>query len=199
MREHRRTGWRTRCQEEAYLNRFAILLTAALVAGCGEQPAENVSYSPSVITKEEPGNKTPRHGDEPKPAARSPRLVPATYFVDAANNGRDIEVIRRNTDPEADIAGRYSKAMVSCGTGCTAFWIIDRRTGAILQVPESSNAGDSVDDIQGRKDSDLVRVIYSSSDNSGATCRAQDFRLTGTVFVKLGELAPLACSSQSGG
>ena len=169
------------------------------MAGCGEHPGENLPYSPSVIAKKEPGNKTFRRGEEPKRIARAPRLVPATYFVDAANSGRDIEVIRRNTDPEADMAGRYSKAIVSCGTGCTSFWIIDRRTGAILEVPESSNAGDSVDDIRGRKDSDVVRVIYSSSDNSGATCRAQDFRLTGTVFVKLGELAPLACSSQSGG
>lgn len=169
------------------------------MAGCGEQPAENLPYSPSVIAKKESGNKTSPQGDEPRRAARAHRLVPATYFVNPANSGKDIDVIRRNTDPEADIAGRYSKAMVSCGTGCTAFWIIDRRTGAILQVPESSNAGDSVDDIQGRKDSDLVRVIYSSSDNSGATCRAQDFRLTGTVFVKMGELAPLACPFQPAG
>jgi hypothetical protein len=113
--------------------------------------------------------------------------------VDPANRGRDVEVIRRNTDPEADIAGRYSQAVVSCGTGCVAFWIIDRRTGAILDVPASSNADDSILAVQARKDSELVRVIYESSADSGTTCRAQDFRLSGALFVNTGELSPVAC------
>jgi hypothetical protein len=154
---------------------------------------QNVFASPAARPGADSGTQASSRDGAPASGAQAPRLVPAKYFVNPANNGRDIEVIRRNTDPVADIAGGYSRAVVSCGTGCTAFWIIDRRTGAIIDAPESSNAADTVLDIQGRTDSNVVRILYDSPDGSGAICRARDFRLSETTLVPLGELSPVAC------
>ena len=174
------------------MSQFAILLTTAILAACGEQPAQ-VPASPAAAPIAGSGARVSSPDRAPDSAARATRLAAAKYFVNPANKGNDIEVIRRNTDPEAHIAGRYSTAIVSCGTGCTAFWIVDRRTGAIIDVPESLDEADTVLDIQGRADSDVVRVFYDRPEGSEAGCRARDFRLSESSLVRLGELSPVPC------
>ena len=133
------------------------------------------------------------------PASKSPhrsRLVPARYFVDPRIPRRSVEAIREVMEPRVTIAGHYSQAIVNCGTGCTVFWIVDRRTGAIVEVPPSSIDTEAVDDVHGRRDSDRVVVIYGPNPALGLTgpCRARSFRLHGTRFTAISGYSPAHCS-----
>jgi hypothetical protein len=119
--------------------------------------------------------------------------MPALFFVDAANKNIDVAVVRENTEPKVTIDGHYSQAIVPCGTNCTAFWIVDGNTGAIIGIPESPAQNDVVYDVQGRRDSNVVKVTYGAGDGSTDACRAQSFRLIGTKLKAMGEPFSAPC------
>lgn len=121
------------------------------------------------------------------------RLVPARYFVDPANRGVDIRSIREHMDRTVTIAGHYSQSVVGCGTECWASWVVDRRTGAIIDVPASSSDVELVYDVRGRRDTNMVEVIYGPRGEATRGCRARTYRLRGTRFTAIGGYSPVRC------
>jgi len=130
-----------------------------------------------------------------KSASHRHGLVPARFFADPANRRFDVRAVRRRTEPAATVAGHYSQAIVNCGIGCTVFWMVDRRTGAIIAVPPGSSDTEAVYDVRGRRDSDRVEVLYGPNPALGLAgeCRARAFRLRGTQFTALGGFSPAPC------
>jgi hypothetical protein len=161
------------------MNRSCLLLSWCALVLCAGQEADRAEANPN----ESPVAKATSH--------RS-RLVPARYFVDPANRHVDIQSIREHTDRTVTISGHYSQSAVGCGTGCMSFWIVDRRTGAIIEAPPSSREIEIVDDVRGRMDSDIVEIIYGRRDGVG-NCRARNYRLRGTRFTVLGGYFPTPC------
>jgi hypothetical protein len=96
-------------------------------------------------------------------------------------------------DPAITLAGHYSQAIVGCGTECWRSWVVDRRTGAIIDVPLSDGEAELIADVRGRRDSDVVEVIYVPRDEATGGCRARNFRLRGTRFTALGGYFPAHC------
>ena len=96
-------------------------------------------------------------------------------------------------DRSVTLAGHYSQSVVGCGTECWRSWVVDRRTGAIIDVPYSDNEAELIDDVRGRRDSDVVEVIYGPSGGTASECRARSFRLRGTRFRALGGYSPVRC------
>jgi hypothetical protein len=154
----------------------ALIACAGLGAGSGEA---NLSQSPSA--------KSSSH--------RSWRLIPARYFVDSANDPRGVHTVGAHMDRDVTLAGHYSQSVVGCGTGCISFWIVDRRTGAILGLPPGSREAEFVYEVRGRRDSDIIQVIFGSSPTHEETahCRARSFRLRGTRFTAMGDFSRARC------
>jgi hypothetical protein len=110
------------------------------------------------------------------------RLAPPIYFVNEANKNLDITIIEEYVDNEITIDGHYSKAIVPCGTGCTAFWIVDRIDGAIIDVPNSENEAEDIYDLRAEKDNDLITIIYGPKDGSPGLCWAKSYKFSKKVF-----------------
>jgi hypothetical protein len=123
------------------------------------------------------------------------RLVPARFFADPANRNLDVRAVREHTERSVTIAGHYSQSIVGCGTGCVSFWIVDRRTGAIIDLPSGARDAEFVYDVRGRRDSDIIRVIFGTNPANDPTgvCRARSFRLRGTRFIAAGGISPARC------
>ena len=136
---------------------------------------------------------------DPSPASKAtshrPRLVPARFFADPANRQAGVRAVREHTERRATIAGRYSQSIISCGLGCLSFWIVDRRTGAIMDLPSGPRGAEYVYEVRGRADSDLIQVIYGSSPSHerDAVCRARSFRLHGTRITAISGFSPARC------
>jgi len=96
-------------------------------------------------------------------------------------------------DRGVTLAGHYSQSVVGCGTECWSNWVVDRRTGAIIGVPDSDSDAELIDDVQGRRDSDVVEMIYAPRGDATGPCRARNFRLRGTRFTALGGYFPVPC------
>jgi len=96
-------------------------------------------------------------------------------------------------DRSVTLAGHYSRSVVPCGTECWSATVVDRRTGAIIDVPESNNQTELIVDVRGRRDSDVVEVIYGRTVERTATCRARSFRLRGTRFTAIGRYSSARC------
>ena len=135
----------------------------------------------------------------PSPASHSgadrSRLAPARFFVDPANRHLDVRAVREHTERRVTLAGHYSRSIVSCGTGCMSLWIVDRRTGAIIDLPAGTRDADFPYNVRGRMDSDIVQVIFGTNpvyDPTGV-CRARSFRLRGTRFIAVGGFSPARC------
>jgi hypothetical protein len=131
--------------------------------------------------------------------ASGPReLVPARYYVNPANRV-DLAVVRENTEPGVTINGHYSLSMVSCGLACMSYWIVDRNTGAVIDVPGRPDKGETGDieiiyDIQSRLDSDAVRIVYGPMDTlSNDSCWSHDFQLGRNTLSSTGASARIAC------
>ena len=175
------------------MKRFYLLMSSCLLAACTGQAAQDDS-DPADQAAGATASNALNQASPSEEASDSRELVPASFFVDPANNYVDIPSIRENTDATATINGHYSQSVVSCGTACVSFWIIDRNTGAIIDVPGGSDDTEMIDWVQGRLDSDVITVIYGSRIDSSAPCRSQDFRLSGNAFSMVGESSPSPCS-----
>src|SRR4051812_18248452 len=112
-----------------------ILLWCALVACAGQEAGS--------------ANANPTPPSASKFASHQSRLVPARYFVNPANRRNSVRVVRLHTDRGVTLAGHYSQSVVGCGTECWANWVIDRWTGAIIDVPYSDNEAELIDDVRG--------------------------------------------------
>lgn len=123
------------------------------------------------------------------------RLVPARYFAHPADRGAGVQAVRENMEPGVTLAGHYSQSVIACGTGCISYWIVDRRTGAIMDLPPGARDAEYVYDVQGRRNSEVVRVIYGSSPTHDldAVCKARSFRLRGTRFTPIGGFSRARC------
>ena len=130
-----------------------------------------------------------------KATAHRSRLVPARYFVDPANRQSGVQAVRQHTEPGVTLAGHYSRSIIACGTGCVSYWIVDRRTGAIMDLPRGARDAEYVYDVRGRRDSEVVRVIYGSNPtyDTDALCKARSFRLRGTRFTPIGGFSRARC------
>jgi hypothetical protein len=170
-------------RKSAQMRRSGLLLSWCVLVACAGQEASSAEAYPG-------------HSPSLKATSHQPRLVPARYFVDPTNRRRSVQAIREVMEPRVTLAGHYSQAIVNCGTGCTIFWIVDRRTGAIIEVPLSSIRTEAVGDVRGRIDSDRVEVVYGPNPALGLTgpCRARSFRLRGIRFTPISRFSPAPCS-----
>jgi hypothetical protein len=153
----------------------ALVACASLGAGSGE-----------AHLRQSPATKSASH-------SRSSRLAPPRYFADAANRHVGVHTVGAHMDRGITLAGHYSQSIVGCGTECWSNWVVDRRTGAIIDVPYSGNEAELIEDVQGRRDSDVVQVIYAPRGEATGPCRARNFRLRGTRFTELGGYFPVRC------
>lgn len=130
-----------------------------------------------------------------KATSHRSRLVPARFFADPANRQFDIQGVRENMERSVTLAGHYSQSVVSCGIGCISFWIVDRRTGAVLDLPRGARDAQYVEDVRGRRESDIIRVIFGSSPTHDrpARCRSRSYRLRDTRFTAIGGFSPVPC------
>jgi hypothetical protein len=158
---------------------YLLLSWCALVAGAGQE-AGSVNANPNQY----PASKSTPHRSG---------LVPARYFVNPANNPLAIQAVREHMDRSVTLAGHYSQSVVGCGTECWRSWVVDRRTGAIIDVPYSDSEGELIADVRGRRESDLVEVIYVPGGEATGACRARNYRLRGTRFAALGGYFPARC------
>ena len=126
-------------------------------------------------------------------AAQRPRLAPPRYFVDGTHDPFAAQAVRAHMDRSVTLAGHYSRSVVPCGTECWSTMVVDRRTGAIIDVPDSNNEAELVVDVRGRRNSDVVEVIYGRAVERIATCRARSFRLRGTRFTPIGGYSSARC------
>jgi hypothetical protein len=164
------------------MKRSCLLLSCALVVCTGL-----AAGSAEADTAPSPASKSASH---------QPRLVPARYFVNAANRRNSVQTVRAHTDRGVTLAGHYSQSIVGCGTGCISFWIVDRRTGATMDLPPGSRDAEFVYDVRGRRDSDIIQVIFGSSpthDELSSHCAARSYRLRGTRFTALGGFSRAPC------
>ena len=153
---------------------FAILMSVA----CGNQREGNFAgraHSPTSGNRAAAG------------------MLPPRYFVNAADKDLAIELIAEKTEPAITIDGHYSRAIVPCGTECTAFWIIDRDTGAVIDVPEMANGQEVPYDLKGNKNSDIVEVTYGSRFGSSDNCVVRTYRLAGVTMTPLTRAVPTSC------
>ena len=144
----------------------------------------------------EAGSAEARLGQSPATRSvshRSSRLVPARYFVEGTNERRDVHTVGAHMDRGVTLAGHYSQSIVGCGTECWSNWVVDRRTGAIIHVPYSGDEAELIEDVQGRRDSDVVEVIYAPRGEATGPCRARNFRLRGNKFTAMGGYFPVPC------
>jgi len=164
------------------MRRSCLLLSWCALVACAGIAAGSAETKP---------DQTPA----PKIRSHRSRLVPARYFADPANRQAGVRAVREHTERRATIAGRYSQSIISCGIGCESFWIVDRRTGAIMDLPPGSRDAEFVYEVRGRADSNVIQVVYGSSPTheSTAVCRARSFRLTGTRFAALSGFSPARC------
>src|SRR4051812_24908111 len=158
-----------------FLSCYALLTCTGLAAGSAET---NPNRSPAS-----------------KSTSHRSGLVPARFFVDPANSPLGVQVVREHTERRVTLAGHYSQSIVGCGTGCVSFWIVDRRTGAIIDLPPGARDAEFVYDVRGRRDSDIIRVIFGTNPANDPTgvCRARSFRLRNTRFIAVGEFSPARC------
>ena len=174
----------------------AFLLSACLLVACSGVDAQG-----NAAPDDQEGAATA--GPELNRVAYSaetsgPReLMPARFFVDPANRS-NLSVVREYTEPTATMNGHYSLAMVSCGTACMSYWIVDRHTGAVIDVPgrsDESGTGDieMIYDVRGRLDSDMIRISYHPMDNPTDSCWSQDFRLSGNTLSPTGGSFRVPC------
>src|SRR6185437_10706561 len=101
------------------MKRSHVLLSWCVLVACAG-PAYASEHNPSAI---------------PHPRAGRSRLVPARYFADRANRQAGVLAVREHTEGGVTLAGHYSRSIIACGTGCISYWIVDRRTGAIMELP----------------------------------------------------------------
>jgi len=141
-------------------------------------------------------NADPNQSPASKHTSHRSRLVPARYFVDPSDNQAGVQAVRVHTEPRVTLAGHYSQAIIACGTGCISFWIVDRRTGAIIDLPPGSRDAEYVYEVRGHRDNDIIQVIFGSSpvhDQMSAHCVARSYRLRGTRFTALGGFSRAPC------
>lgn len=171
--------------------KLLALLFCFIVSACTDSSTNDASIPSDENGVGQFQNDVPAEHSQTGP---NPELKSATYFADPTNRERDIDIIRENTDAEVTINGHYSQAAVPCGTGCISYWIIDRRTGAIMDLPSGLTDTDVIYDVKGQIGSDIVEVTYGPVGLSSDACSVQKFKLTGTTFKGIGEVAPATCS-----
>jgi hypothetical protein len=162
------------------MKRFCLLLSWCALIACAAQGVGSAEAHLSLASKA---------------TSQRPRLVPARYFVDPTNDARGVRIVRAHTDPGVTLAGHYSQSVVACGIGCISFWIVDRRTGAILDLPPGPRDAEYVYEVRGSRDSDIIQVIFGSSPTHEDTahCTARSFRLRGTRFAALSGFSRAPC------
>ena len=119
----------------------------------------------------------------------------ASFFVDGRPNPALLEAIRKGTSPKVDFNGHFSSAEVSCGPGCDSYWFVDRQTGGVIQVPQSSAEDQMIWDLHAQVTSDTIAVIYGPRDGVEGKCLARHFQKIGKSFVPLDEPSLAKCPS----
>ena len=180
------------------LKRAFLLLTTCVLTACASKTAENNAVAADQEAAAAAGNGLNRISEAGE--ASDPRqLVDARFFVNPVNRHVDLTSIRRNTEPEATINRHYSLSIVSCGTPCIVYWIIDRDTGGVIDVPwrtdnEATGYTEMLYGVEGRIDSDIIKVTYGPTDSlSDEGCRSQHFRLSGHSLSPTGGSYPAPC------
>jgi hypothetical protein len=164
------------------MKRSYLLLSWCALVACAGQEAGSANANP---VQSRASKSTPHRS----------RLVPARYFADPANRQAGVQAVREHTEREVTLAGHYSQSIVSCGIGCLSFWIVDRRTGAIMDLPPGPADAEFVYEVRGRRESDIIHVIFGSSPthDAPAHCWARSYRLRGTRFTALGGFSRARC------
>ena len=108
---------------------------------------------------------------------------PALFFVDGQVNGTLLRVIRRATEPRVTFNERFSRAYVPCGPGCDSYWFVDRKTGGVVEVPQSPEPDLMVSDVEACRNSAAIRVTYAKRDGTSGRDIATVFRLRENKFV----------------
>jgi hypothetical protein len=178
------------------VRRSFLLLSSCLLMACvgGNAQGNNIPADQDAATAAR--NELDRLSSSEQTSG-SGELIPARFYVDPANRA-PLAVVREHTEPRVTINGHYSLSMVSCGIACMSYWIVDRNTGAVIDVPARSDSTETeeieiVRDIHGRLDSDVIRITYGSMDSLTDNCRYQDFRLSGHTLLPTGRSSPIAC------
>src|SRR3954466_11676413 len=109
---------------------YLLLSCCALVASASS--AYSNEHNPFPVSRSETG---------------SSRLVSARFFADPANRNLDVRAVREHMERRATLAGHYSQSVVGCGAGCVSFWIVDRRAGAIIDLPLGARDAEFVYDV----------------------------------------------------
>lgn len=82
-----------------------------------------------------------------------------------------------------NFGGHFTHVVVGCGTGCSADWFYDRRTGDRFAGPEATAELTPLL-MSGRADSNLLKVVWESADLDDArTCYLQYFLWTDGRFT----------------
>lgn len=166
----------------------ALLFCLVLSACTNSSPNEASTTSNDSVARLQ--NDAPA---KQSPAEPNPELKPATFFVNPASHDLDVAIVRENTDALVTIDGHYSQAMVPCGPGCLSYWVVDRQTGGIIDLPNGSTDSDVPYDVKGKRGSNIVEVTYGPVGLSGDACTIQKFELNGTKFENIGVVEPAPC------
>ena len=127
-------------------------------------------------------------------SVRKPAFKPARFFVGERDQS-GIDAVRANTSKEV-IAGHYSLAEVSCGTGCMSDYLVDRNTGGVIGLPVT----DGMDEgsmmfwsVHASKTSDVLTIIYGPATGleEDHPCEQRRVRVSGTELIPLGDTKPL--------
>jgi hypothetical protein len=127
-----------------------------------------------------------------EPAA-SPALKRPSFFMEPGYSHALLRGIDMYTGEKIDFDRHISLTFVPCGIGCGSFWLVDRRTGGVIEVPTIAAADQDTWDVVVKPDSDTITVFYGPRDPVDARCSARQFRWTGSKFVALTKLAPAKC------
>jgi hypothetical protein len=120
---------------------------------------------------------------------------PASFFVEGKPNPTLLAAVRNGTSQKITFNGHFSSADVSCGPGCDSYWFVDRQTGGVVEVPESSADDQMIWDVHAQPTSDTIAVTFGPRDGVAGKCVARHFRLTGKSFVAVDKPSSAKCPS----
>ena len=151
-----------------------------------------------ALTGCQPGDQTLAQSTD---AAKSSMIdefegFPAELFTGQPVNPAEIDSpgdsLRGQLAQGINFGGHFTHVVVGCGTGCSADWFYDRRTGDRFAGPEST-ADLTPLLMSGRADSNLLKVVWEAADLDNAqNCYLQYF------VWKDGRFTPLFPAIQTG-
>lgn len=120
-----------------------------------------------------------------------PALMDAKYFINKGRPSSALADVRQHMNRSVDFASRFSSAAIPCGTGCVAYYFVDRRTGAVHELSDESSPRRSLLDVKFDRADDRIVVRYL--DFSTDTCSSQTFRWTGAQIAKTNNRTSVRC------